>query len=62
MADVEITVTMTKTIQEKQFEPMVISLSVKTIVPQKDAEDEFLGQMDNLESLIEEKFKDRGVL
>ena len=61
--NVEFSVSMTKTIQEKQFEPMVISASMKMEVTEDhDVQEEVDGALDFLEKTIEKKFKSRGVM
>jgi len=57
----EITVTMSKTIQEKQFEPLVISLSATMKTDNDSVDQDFQDGMNFLESLLKEKFADRGL-
>lgn len=57
----EITITISKTIQEKQFEPLVVSLSATMMTDDENADQDYKDGMAFLESLIEEKFKDRGI-
>jgi|GEM_PF-5616564 hypothetical protein len=61
--NIEFSVSMTKTIQEKQFEPMVISASMKMEIPEDhDIQEEVDRALDFLEETIEKKFKSRGVM
>ena len=59
--EIEITVTVSKTIQEKQFEPLVISLSATMMTHNENADEDFKDSMAFLESLIQEKFAERGL-
>ena len=57
----EITITISKTIQEKQFEPLVISLSATMVADEENVEQDYKDGMSFLESVIEEKFQERGI-
>jgi hypothetical protein len=58
----EITITMSKTIQEKQFEPLAIPLTAKLIVDEKDIADEFTDGLDFLDEMILAKFGKKGLI
>ncbi len=57
----EITITVSKTIQEKQFEPLVISLSATMMTDDENADQDYKDGLSFLESLISEKFSEKGL-
>ncbi len=61
MSTMKITATVTKTIQEKQFEPLVISVSGEMTIDVADQEDEFYSLLDSLEAIVTNKFEQRGL-
>lgn len=57
----EITVTISKSIQEKQYEPLVVSLSATMMTDNEYVDDDFNDTMDLLESLVQKKFAERNL-
>ena len=57
----EISITISKTIQEKQFEPLVISLSATMITAEEDIEQDYKDSLEFLEEVIKDKFQERGI-
>jgi hypothetical protein len=58
---IEITVTMSKTIQEKQFEPLVLSLSAKMMTNNENVDEDLVAGFELIEEMITEKFAARGI-
>lgn len=59
--EMEITISVSKTIQEKQFEPFVLSLSAKMVTTDEDADQDFKDGINFLSSVMEEEFAERGL-
>lgn len=58
---IEITMTVSKTIQEKQFEPLAITLSATMMTNDEMVVSDYKDGMDLLEDLIKEKFNEKGI-
>jgi len=57
----EITLTVAKTIQEKQFEPLVISAQLKMVTTEEDLETDTDGGYQFLNDTIKAQFAERNI-